>query len=317
MCGLSFGSGPIDVHTPASPLRRSTRGSVKLAAETPPLLPVRIAPFHEAAADSESVLRTRPDRGANTSAPGAPGAWLTDSYTAAQLEHNLKIAPWLGCPACPSGIWPIEAPAAAALSCGVFLQQRWLPTGKLHLNGGPPLHGYNTYGRVRGTVDKRLQAAQTLRIGRESVVRAMDFIPGFFDIARASSKAVADANILELSRLELGSAHVLLQAEDSDGSTAFAMHQDTEDDPNTVYTTITMLTPTPDGTPPSQMGVAGGTPFSYGTNAGSGCYFLANFYHASGPSVAGARFLKLAMFWYVNPPQEVRAKTKKKTRRSG
>ena len=205
-------------------------------------------------------------------------------------------------------------PAAAALLCGDFLEKEWLPTGKLHLPGGDPMVGYNTYTKVRKKVERRLQLAQTLRIGRQSVVRAMKFIPGFCDIARAAAEAVAHANVLDPARLELGSAHVLLQAQDSDRSTAFAMHRDTEDDPNTVYTSITMLTPTADGTPRSQMVIAGGTPFSYGTNAGSGCYFLSDLNHASGPSVANALFLKVAMFWYVNPPQVVRAKPKKKRR---
>lgn len=315
MCGLSSGSAPIDVLTPASPARRSTRGSAKSAAQTPPQLPARTSSTHGTAARWDALLCKRRQPGANTSAPGAPEAWLTD-YTDAQLQHNLKLAPWLGVGRGGPGIWPLQAPAAAALLCGSFLEREWLPTGKLHIQGGPPLEGFNTFPTVRAPrkVDYRLQRVQTLRIGRESVVRAMRFIPGFCDIARASAEAVAEANILDISRLELGFAHVLQQTPDSDRSTAFAMHRDTEDDPNTVYTSITLLTPTPDGTPPSQMGIAGGTPFSYGTNAGSGCYFLADFYHASGPSVANASLLKVAMFWYVNPPQAVRVKPKKKRR---
>lgn len=313
MCGLSSGRRQLELHTPASPVRRSPRGSAESAPQTPPQLPPRTSATHHAAALWDAHLRNRPQRGANTSASGAPEAWLTD-YTDAQLQHNLKMAPWLGFGSGGAGIWPLEAPAAAAHLCGAFLEREWLPTGKLHLQGGPPLEGYNSYPTVRLKADKRLQQAQTLVIGRESVARAMKYIPGFTDIAGASAVALAEANILDMSRLELGAAHMLLQGPDSDRSTAFAMHRDTEDDPKTVYTSITMLTPTPVGTPPSQMAIAGGTPFSYGTNAGSGCYFLADFYHASRPSVPNARFLKVAMFWYVNPPQVVRVKPKKKRR---
>ena len=330
MCGLSSGSGVIDVDAPAPPVRRTTRGSLKLAAQqTPPQLPPRTSPtFHVAAADWDNATRfthlfRRPEPGANTSAPGAPEPWLTD-YTDEQLQHNLKLAPWIGCDSArlgcspaSSGIWPYEAPAGDALRCGEHLKREWLPTGKLDLPDGPALQGYNSYPtvRARGQVDKRLQRAQTLRIGPESLWRAMQFIPGFGDIARASAAAVAEANVLDISRLELGSAHMLLQAEDSDRSTAFAMHRDTEDDPETVYTTIAMLTPTPAGTPRSQMCIAGGTAFSYGTKAGSGCFFLSDFYHASGPSVAGAAKLKVAMFWRVKPRHVVRVEPKKKQRK--
>jgi hypothetical protein len=209
MCGLSSGSGSIDVDTPAEFVRRTTRGSLKLAAQqTAPQLPPRTSPtFHVAAAEWDNSTRfmhlfRRPEPGANTSAPRAPEPWLTD-YTDEQLQHNLKLAPWLGCDSArlgcspaSSGIWPYEAPAGDALRCGEHLLREWLPTGKLDLPGGPALQGYNSYPtvRARGQVDRRLQRAQTLRIGPESLWRAMQFIPGFGDIARASAAAVAEAN---------------------------------------------------------------------------------------------------------------------------
>ena len=297
-------------------MRRSSRGSATLLPQCPPERSPRRSEWHRESAVWEGVLRRRQLNGvSNTSASGARTEEWPTNHTDAQLQHNYTLAPWLGSGHL-NGIWPLEAPADAAVRCEKFLSRNWLPTGKLHLTGGVPLEGFNTYPFVvSGKADARLQRFQTLKIEPSAFDRAMQYIPGFRDLVHAAAAAIAEKHVIDVSRLELGSAHALVQAGDSDSSTAFAMHRDTEDDPNTVYTSITLLTPTPDGTPPSQMGIAGGTPFSYGTNAGSGCYFLADFYHASGPSVANASLLKVAMFWYVNPPQAVLVKPKK-TRRS-
>ena len=92
----------------------------------------------------------------------------------------------------------------------------------------------------------------------------------------------------------LAVGHFLRQSSLLPGSTDFAWHRDTEDDPNIKYSIVIKLTAGVNG---NQFQAAGEQPFTYGPSSGAYGAFLADLVHTSLPAQDEEHVYKLGLFF--------------------
>ena len=225
---------------------------------------------------------------------------------ARQVRFNRSVEPLLTDPTPHSGVVCVSVPRADAHACARHLQTYWLH-GSLPLANGYACTGYASYGKVLSQHDAALQRQHTLLFTSALLPYVRAQVPGFH--------AIEDFLMVWLEAqygtvVELFYAHGLRQGPLTLASTAFSVHQDTEDYDFIEYTVVVKLTPDADGEPPSAMRVVGAPiEFEYGPGAGDGGAFRARAYHASVAPKDGAReCLKVAFFFRRSVKGERRAK---------
>ena len=184
---------------------------------------------------------------------------------------------------------------ADALECAAFLRQNWLPFGSLTFPGLKPIFGYATYTETHEPHDPTLQPAHTLLFKGARLAAALQFLPRF---ARMADSLSAHLERILGGRFQLAHAHALRQGPDTQSTTGFKSHQDTETDDSIDRSAVVKLTADLRGEAPSRMTVLGAAyPFAYGPAAGSAGHFDSRLWHASVAPESEREHLKLTFFF--------------------
>jgi len=253
----------------------------------------------EAGATPERAPSPSLAAGADVSPHRSPPSTSVDDP--AHVRDNMRM-----CPSLPfwCGVQRLDLDPSVASGLATFLTDRWVPNGCLELPSANPrskrpvkLLGYVTYPLVVGQHSAPLQQRHTLLLRSASHLAAFRFhAPGFAELERAvlhQLGVISDHTVAFM----LSSAHVLLQSQETLGSTVFTEHQDTENDPRVTDTVVIKLTADIDGEPASAMRVVGARdPFCYGPAAGSAAQFNARLWHISVPPASQRPHIKLTLF---------------------
>ena len=136
-----------------------------------------------------------------------------------QHDRTLKLTrESTGVRACSVGLDPASAMAE-------FLVAKW-SEGRLKLSNGRLIQGYKGYWKTLKTYDNQQQLLNTLRIDQTLLPHARRLIPGFAEMELAAIELIRGWHGVEV---ESPLAHVLRQEPDTQSSTGFDIHQDTEE----------------------------------------------------------------------------------------
>lgn len=216
---------------------------------------------------------------------------------------NTRLLPSL-CDPGATGVESTSVSEGAASRCAMYLKEHWRD-GSLRLNAFVKCQGYTTYGKTIQSHDAEEQSLNTLLITHALLPLVQQKVPGFEEMATELAGYLQQRYD---TVVELYFAHGLRQGRETLGSTAFDVHQDTEDFEFIKYTVVVKLTPDEPGEPPSQMRVVGaGQHYHYGARAGAAGLFLAPLYHASVPPVSKTEHYKMAFFFRTSERQVRRA----------
>ena len=209
--------------------------------------------------------------------------------------HNLLLDPSLAI-AHSTGVVAFSVLEADALLCFEFLKENW-QNGKLLLRAPDvTITGFGTYGKTLLKSSRKQQLLHTLLINTPGLLsKCREQVPGFASMERTLVEWIF---VTCKVKVALHSAHPLRQSASTGSSTAFDLHQDTEDIASVKYTAVVKLSPDKPHEPPSAMHVVGAAcDFQYETLAGSGAFFQAGSFHRSVLPLSSEEHTKISFFF--------------------
>ena len=150
-----------------------------------------------------------------------------------RVAFNKRIEPLLSAPNA-IGVVPTCVPPSDAAALAGHLRSKWRD-GRLVLAKGTVCYGYQAYGKTLSKHDAEQQRLNTLLITNQLLPLARREMPGFAAIERWLARWLKSEYGHEV---QLYYAHGLRQGPSTLSSTAFDVHQDTEDFDFIEYTGI-------------------------------------------------------------------------------